>query len=72
MFFRRNTRREGPKIPPLSGFRVLLSRVQAVFACFEFPDHLSVLLSCGPEIVLRMGFFIPFGFTHPQLLAFAS
>ena len=44
VFFRRPTRCEGPKIPPLSGFGVLLSRVQAVLTRFKFPDHLSVLL----------------------------
>jgi hypothetical protein len=44
VFFRSLTRCEGPKISPLSGFGVLLSRVQAVLTCFEFPDHLSVLL----------------------------
>ncbi|HSQ78454.1 MAG TPA: hypothetical protein VLN91_06145, partial [Nitrospirota bacterium] len=44
VFFRPLTRCEGPKIPPLSGFRVLRSRVQAVLTCFEFPDHLSALL----------------------------
>jgi len=44
MFFRRPTRCEGPKISPLSGFGVLLSRVQAVLTCFKFPYHLSVLL----------------------------
>jgi len=43
VFFRRLTRCEGPKIPPLSGLGVLLSRVQAVLTCFEFPDHLSAL-----------------------------
>ena len=44
VFFRRPTRCEGPKISPLSGFGVLLLRVQAVLTCFEFPDHLEVLL----------------------------
>jgi hypothetical protein len=44
VFFRSLTRCEGPKISPLSGFGVLLSRVQAVLTCFEFPDHFSVLL----------------------------
>jgi hypothetical protein len=44
VFFRSLTRCEGPKISPLSGFGVLLSRVQAVLTCFEFPNHLSVLL----------------------------
>jgi hypothetical protein len=41
VFFRRITRCEGTKIPPLSGFGVLLSRVQAVLTRFKFPDHLS-------------------------------
>ena len=44
VLLRRPARCEGPKISPLSGLGVLLSRVQAVLACFEFPDHLSVLL----------------------------
>jgi hypothetical protein len=44
VFFRRLTRCEGPKIPPLSGFWVLLSRVQAVLARFKFPDHILALL----------------------------
>jgi hypothetical protein len=44
VFFRRVTRCEGPKIPPLSGFGVLLSRVQAVLTRFKFPDHFLALL----------------------------
>ena len=54
VFFRGLTRCKGPKISPLPGFGVLLSRVQAVLTCFEFPDHLSVVLLTFNRLTLRI------------------
>ena len=34
---------EGTEISPLAGFGVLLARIKAVFAGFEFADHLANL-----------------------------
>jgi hypothetical protein len=41
VLFRGRARLEGAKVPSLARFGVLLSRVQAVLAALQFPNHQS-------------------------------